>query len=253
MRCLKVKNMPKCGIDLGSRFVKVAKESDGEIIFDLIDTVDFYKNYVRRDELGNFLLNLGFDSQYSITATGYGRNVMSFSNAEIISEIIAHFRGAKYQTQKNNFTLIDLGGQDSKIIKVKDGFIDDFIMNDKCAASTGRFLENVSNILKISLEELGNCIQDPVKLNSTCAIFSESEVIGKIAEGVKFSDIAAGVNESTAKRIAPMLKKLKSPEYFIAGGAGMFDGIKYFLQREIETEIKKLNNCQFNGAIGCIR
>lgn len=245
--------MYKCGIDLGSRYVKIVRESNVAILFELIDTVDFYKNNILRNGSGEFILNLNFSMEdYSITATGYGRNIMSFSNAEIISEIIAHFRGAKYQTKKDNFTLIDLGGQDSKIIKVKDGFIDDFVMNDKCAASTGRFLENASNILKMSLEELGSCTENPVKLNSTCAVFSESELIGKIAEGVKFSEIAAGVNHSSAKRISPMLKKMKSQEYFIGGGAGTFYGIKYFLEKEINAEIKKLENCQFNGAIGCL-
>lgn len=245
--------MYKCGIDLGSRYVKIVRESNVAILFELIDTVDFYKNNVLRNGSGEFILKLNFSMEdYSITATGYGRNIMSFSNAEIISEIIAHFRGAKYQTKKDNFTLIDLGGQDSKIIKVKDGFIDDFVMNDKCAASTGRFLENASNILKMSLEELGSCTENPVKLNSTCAVFSESELIGKIAEGIKFSEIASGINQSSAKRISPMLKKMKSQEYFIAGGAGTFYGIRYFLEKEIDAEIKKLENCQFNGAIGCL-
>ena len=245
--------MVKCGIDLGSRYVKIAREYKNTFVFELIDTVDFYKNYVFRNSLGELFLNLNFSTEdYRITATGYGRNIMSFSNAEIISEIMAHFKGAKYQTKKDNFTLIDLGGQDSKIIKVRGGFIDDFVMNDKCAASTGRFLENASQILKMSLEELGSCTENPVKLNSTCAVFSESELIGKIAEGVKFSEIAAGVNHSSAKRIAPMLKRMKSEEYFIAGGVGNLYGIRYFLERELDAEIKRLENCQFNGAIGCL-
>jgi predicted CoA-substrate-specific enzyme activase len=245
--------MLKIGIDLGSRFVKVAFKKDDDFVFKIFDTVSFYKKYVKK-EGDHLVIKHDFLSEKvdKIVATGYGRNLLAFSNADIISEIKAHFKGAKFQTDETSFTLIDLGGQDSKVIKVVDGYIEDFIMNDKCAASTGRFLENAAMLLKIDLKELENCIENPVKLNSTCAIFSESEIIGKIAEGADFAEIAAGVNESIAKRIAPLIKKMKSDRYFISGGVANIFAVRYFLEQEIGFNLTPLKNCQFNGAIGCL-
>jgi len=245
--------MVDVGIDLGSRFVKVGFKKGNNVEFKLFDTVTFYRDYVKR-EGDNIKINFDFldENPGRVVATGYGRNILSFANAEIISEIKAHFKGAKVQTGCDNFTLIDLGGQDSKVIKVVNGFIEDFIMNDKCAASTGRFLENAASILKINLSDIANSIENPVKLNSTCAIFSESEIIGKIAEGADFREIAAGVCESVAKRITPLVKRLKSERYFISGGVGSIYSIRYFLEKEIGQPINQLKNCQFNGCIGCL-
>ena len=133
--------MKNIGIDLGSRYVKKVKADGEKIEFERFDTVSFYKQFIKRDGDNTYIDvdKLGIDKDYTITATGYGRNLMSFSNAEIISEIKAHFRGALRQTGDTDFILIDIGGQDSKVILGKEGYIEDFIMNDKCAASTGRF------------------------------------------------------------------------------------------------------------------
>jgi predicted CoA-substrate-specific enzyme activase len=244
--------MLKVGIDLGSRFVKIAVQDADNIEFKKIDTIQFYKNYISKvnDKL---ILNLNLEKEIdSIVATGYGRNMINFTNADIISEIKAHFKGAVYQTSLDNFTLIDIGGQDSKVISVKDGFIDDFSMNDKCAASTGRFIENTCNILDISIDDFSNCVKNPVKMNSTCAIFSESEVIGKIAEGFTIEEIAAGISESIAKRFAPMVRKYRNTEIFASGGVSQIYSIRYFLNKILDTQIKLLPNPQYNGAIGCL-
>ncbi len=171
----------KLGIDLGSRFVKIAIKQNDEITFHREDTVYFYKNMVKRDA-GQVLIDLssyGADEHTDIVATGYGRNMMSFVNARVVSEIKAHYKGALETVNEQEFILVDIGGQDSKVIYVKDGYIEDFVMNDKCAASTGRFLENACRILDITLDELTHMQTDPpVKLSSTCAIFSESELVG---------------------------------------------------------------------------
>ncbi|KAA0258216.1 CoA activase [Deferribacter autotrophicus] len=247
--------MDKLGIDIGSRFVKIAYYHKNDLILKRIDTIQFYKNCVGQNN-GEMVVNLeNFvdDFQFKdIVATGYGRNVMSFKNAKIISEIKAHFKGTLNQMKEENFTLIDIGGQDSKVIYVKNGYIEDFVMNDKCAASTGRFLENAANILGITLEELSSEVRNPVKLNSTCAIFSESEIIGKIAEGYRISDIAAGINESIAKRIFPMLKRFKNQRYFASGGVASLYGVIFFLERLLDNRIEIVDNAQYNGAIGCL-
>jgi len=241
------------GIDLGSRFVKVAILQDNIIDYKLYDTVEFYKNYIKKSEkdliLDPFFLG---DKPSKIVATGYGRNLLNFKNVEVISEIKAHYRGALEHLNNNNFILLDIGGQDSKVIIVRDRYIEDFVMNDKCAASSGRFIEIAANILKISIEKFGSMIENPVKLSSTCSVFAESEIISRIAEGYPFESIAAGVNESVAKRILPLIKKYNKHTIFASGGVVMLSGVRYFLSKHLSKEIEILNNSQFNGAIGCL-
>ncbi|MCX8084914.1 MAG: acyl-CoA dehydratase activase [Calditerrivibrio sp.] len=241
------------GIDLGSRFVKIALYSDNKISFDLIDTVTFYQKYVIRID-NQLSLDLSFltSSPVKICATGYGRNLINFKNADVISEIKAHYRGALIQTKEKDFVLLDVGGQDSKVIIVRDGYIEDFIMNDKCAASSGRFLESSAAILKMSVEQLGAYIDNPVKLSSTCSVFAESEIIGKIAEGCAFDSIAAGVNDSIARRLIPQVKRFNKHKIYVSGGVASLKGIVYFLSKHLAKDINVLKNPQFNGAIGCL-
>lgn len=246
--------MIKTGMDLGSRFVKICIENNGELSFYKYNTIDFYKKYISRDSSGQLkiehsLLDFG---NAEITATGYGRNLMTFSNAEVISEIKAHFKGARKQTGLDDFVLIDIGGQDSKVIKASGGFIDDFVMNDKCAASTGRFLENAANILRIDIDEMAAYTENPCKFSSTCAIFSESEIIGKIAEGASTEEISAGVNLSVARRLLPLIKRFSKNEIYGAGGVVSLYGVRYFLQELLDKEINVLENHQYNAAIGCV-
>lgn len=246
--------MANIGIDLGSRFVKVAIQTGNDIQFERFDTIQFYKDHVSKvnDQLQLDMTFLGDMEIQQIVATGYGRNIMDFSNATIISEIKAHYKGALSQTGNDHFTLIDIGGQDSKVMSVKEGYIDDFVMNDKCAASTGRFIENTCNILSIEMKDYATYIDKPVSMNSTCAIFSESEVIGKIAEGVSLESISAGVSESIAKRFSPMVKKYRNSTIYASGGVSEIYAIRYFLSKVLDREIIPLNNPQYNGAIGCL-
>lgn len=243
----------KLGIDLGSRFVKIAVKEGGSIRFHREDTVYFYKNMVRRDG-GRIYIDLArYGAEGAeITATGYGRNMMAFANAEVISEIKAHFRGAYETTKEAEFILVDVGGQDSKVIYSRDGYIEDFVMNDKCAASTGRFLENACRILDVTLEELSQMKDSPAKLSSTCAIFSESELVGKIAEGESIESIGAGVNESISRRLFPLIRKYRNKKIFAAGGVASNDAIIYFLSEMSGAEIKVLPNPQYNGCLGCL-
>jgi len=244
----------KLGIDLGSRFVKIAIKKDDEINFYREDTVYFYKNRVKRED-GNVLIDLssyGATEDADIVATGYGRNMMSFANARVISEIKAHYRGALEATGDQEFILVDIGGQDSKVIYVKDSYIEDFVMNDKCAASTGRFLENASRILDISLDELTQMASDPIKLSSTCAIFSESELVGKIAEGIAIESIAAGVNESISRRLFPLIRKYRNKKIYAAGGVASNTALIHFLSELSSTQISVLENPQYNGCLGCL-
>jgi predicted CoA-substrate-specific enzyme activase len=243
----------KLGIDLGSRFVKIAVKTDDGMQFFREDTVFFYKNMVKRENGETFidLSKYGADSSADITATGYGRNMMSFANAFVISEIKAHYKGALETTGESEFILVDIGGQDSKVIYVKDGYIEDFVMNDKCAASTGRFLENACRILDVTLDELTMMKDNPVKLSSTCAVFSESELIGKIAEGVSIESIGAGVNESISRRLFPLIRKYRNKKILAAGGVASNSALIYFLSQMSGADIRVVENPQYNGCYGC--
>ena len=242
------------GIDLGSRFVKVALAHSSKPEFIRYDTIEFYKKYIIRDETGISIdiNSLGIPKEYEITATGYGRNLMSFANAEIISEIKAHFRGAIRATGESNFILIDIGGQDSKVIWARDGYIEDFVMNDKCAASTGRFAENACAVLGFTLKELGQMQNNPANLSTTCAVFCESEIVSLIASGIEPESIAAGINLSIAKRLAPLAKSFSSQKIFASGGAADNAALLYFLSNILNKEITPIPLSQYNGAIGCL-
>lgn len=242
------------GIDLGSRYVKIAKMNDEHIEFERYDTVSFYKKYISRIDGETFIdrEKLNIDEDYSIVATGYGRNLMSFANAEIISEIKAHFRGALRQTNEKDFILVDIGGQDSKVILGREGYIEDFVMNDKCAASTGRFIENACAVLGISIDELSSMNEDPAKLSSTCAVFCESELIGLMAGGTEIDKIAAGINKSIARRIIPLIKSFQSGKVFASGGVASNRSLIHFISELLEKEVVPLPNPQYNGALGCL-
>ncbi len=246
--------MKKLGIDLGSRFVKMAIYDGEKITFNRYDTVEFYKTYIKREDDKIFIDTdlLGIPSDYSVTATGYGRNLMSFSNAEIISEIKAHFRGAAYSMKASDFILIDIGGQDSKVIYAKDGYVEDFVMNDKCAASTGRFAENACNILGIDLDTLVDMADSPADLTTTCAVFCESEIISLIAKGIDTSEIAAGINKSIAKRLLPLIKSFKSHTVYASGGVATNKALIQFISDMLGQDITPVANPQYNGAIGCL-
>lgn len=246
--------MKNIGIDLGSRYVKMVKADGENLEFKRYDTVSFYRQYIKRDKESTYIdvEKLGIDKDYKITATGYGRNLMSFANAEIISEIKAHFRGALRQTGDDSFVLIDIGGQDSKVILGKDGYIEDFIMNDKCAASTGRFAENACNVLGITIDELSQMDKDPSNLSSTCAVFCESELIGLMASGVELESIASGVNKSIAKRLMPLIKSFQSDKIYASGGVASNKSLIYYISELIGKNVVPLENPQYNGALGCL-
>lgn len=244
----------RCGIDLGSRSVKLVVMDGDKLEFEKVyETVDFYRSFGRRTSEGMAVdfSALGVGKVDQVTATGYGRNTIDIVGATIIAELKAHTTGAIWQTGLENFTLLDLGGQDSKVIKVRNGKMVGFETNDKCAASTGRYLENMATVLKISLEELSSYSEDPVELNATCAIFGESELIGRIVEGHSVHSLAAGVNYTIFKRIKPMLNALISDTVIFTGGVALGRAIRELIERELQVEVVVPRHPQLNGAIGC--
>ncbi|PAB56797.1 acyl-CoA dehydratase activase [Anaeromicrobium sediminis] len=239
------------GIDLGSREVKIALMENKEVIKTFkISTMSFYRDYCTYDE--KIIVNLDKLKIKDVdiyVSTGYGRNNTDLSKFKAINEIKAHVYGAIYQTDLKDFILLDVGGQDVKIVKVEKGIITDLELNEKCAASCGRYLENMANVLEIDLDEMSKYYKDPVELNATCAVFSESELIGQIAKGVDIKRLCAGVNYSMYKRLRPMLTKFRGKKLVLVGGVSKNEAIEKYLVNDYD-EIIKVSNPQFNGAIG---
>lgn len=244
------------GLDLGSRTVKIVQMHNDIIAASRIyDTIAFYRRH-GTDGTGKLRINvseLGLDPDGSLVATGYGKIMVKIDGARNIPEIQAHVKGAVFQTGLGDFTLVDIGGQDTKIVKVRAGRMVDFMTNDRCAASSGRYLENMAAILDITLDELSSYSEDPAELNSTCAIFGETEIIGKIVEGCMLESLAAGVNYTLYRRCASMLERLNSDVIVLAGGVAKNAAMGRIIARETGCKILKLEQPQLNGAIGCCR
>ena len=254
-----VTNKLTIGIDLGSRKAKFALLRGGKIarLADL-DTIAFYKKYgsIVNDELSLDLLGSGIFTAEElatagITVTGYGRNSINLHGARVVSEIKAHVAGARAQTGLSDFTLLDMGGQDTKVAQVVAGKLTDFVMNDKCAASSGRYLENMAAVLEVSLEELSSHAEDPVALDATCGIFGESELIGQILRGHPLSRLCAGVNLTLVKRVMPMLKRFRSDTLVISGGVALNGAMVRLLSADCGMSVVIPEHPQHNGAIGC--
>lgn len=241
------------GIDLGSRSVKIVQMQAGKIVSSRIeDTITFYRHYGRSGSGGLYLnlKDLGMEND-RIVATGYGKVTLPVENALQIPEIQAHVVGAAFQSRQSDFTLLDIGGQDTKVVQVRNGYAVDFMTNDRCAASSGRYLENMAAVLGISLEEMASYSQDPAELNATCAIFGETEIIARIVEGCSTPSLAAGVNYALYRRVSSMLKKLISPIIVLAGGVARNHAFKEIVARETGRKVIVVAEPQLNGAIGC--
>lgn len=243
--------MKVLGIDLGSRQVKLVLMEDRQVLeTKKISTMSFYRDYCQYDEVlkvDEEKIGMTFDIGIS---TGYGRNNTDLNRFKAINEIKAHVYGAVCQTGLKDFILLDVGGQDVKIVKVERGLATDLELNEKCAASCGRYLENMANVLEVSLDDMSGHYEDPVELNSTCAVFSESELIGRIAEGVSIERLCAGVNYSMYHRLKPLLTRFKGRKLVLAGGVANNSAVKQYLESHYD-EIIRLEEPQLNGAIGC--
>jgi len=199
--------------------------------------------------------NLKEDEIEYTVATGYGRR-MILTN-EIITEITANAKAAKWLMSKkvNVRTLINIGGQDCKVIALdNNGIMVDFAMNDKCAAGTGRFLEVMSRVLEVELDELGilsERAEDIPDINSLCTVFGESEVISLLSQGRRVEDIIAGIHKSIAKRLGTMVKKVGVKEsVFFDGGPAFNQGLKKALEQELGMVLHVPPDPQTTTALG---
>lgn len=188
-----------------------------------------------------------------IVSTGYGRYQVSFSDGEI-SEISCHARGAHFLFPEVH-TLIDIGGQDSKVIRIDDrGGVADFMMNDKCAAGTGRFLEVMAQALDVDLSEMGRLSllsKRELNVSSVCTVFAESEVISALSEGYDKVDIFAGIHRAIAGRMMGMAMRVRIKEKVaMSGGVAKNVGMVKALEKRMGTEILVADEPQTIGALG---
>ena len=155
-------------------------------------------------------------------------------------------------------TIIDIGGQDAKVISLsEDGKMKDFLMNDKCAAGTGRFLDVMASVLQIPVSDMSEQVRlsmQPAQISSTCTVFAESEVISQLANGTPMPDILAGICESVASRTASLAKRIPViPEVTMSGGVAQHEGVRNALARQLGVEICFSPLAQLFGAIGAAR
>jgi predicted CoA-substrate-specific enzyme activase len=200
----------------------------------------------------NSMLEEVSDSEKFLVITGYGR-VSALEYDKKVTEITCHGKGSIYLNSSAR-TIIDIGGQDSKIIKIdEEGNVVDFIMNDKCAAGTGKFLEMSCNLIGKDISELDSFCnaENPSNINAMCAVFAESEIISLLAAGESPGSIAAGVVKSIIKRTITLLGRVDiEDEIFITGGLSKSNVILDGFQRELSKRIYSSKESQFAGAIG---
>ncbi|MDY6879824.1 MAG: acyl-CoA dehydratase activase [Desulfatiglans sp.] len=191
-----------------------------------------------------------------VMSTGWGRFSVDFAHKQE-SEVICHAAGA-HRVIPEARGVIDIGGQDSKAILMdEDGLVSDFIMNDKCAAGTGRFVETLCNILEIELEDVGNLAlkgENPCLMTSACVVFAETEVVAYRAQKRSIEDIVAGVMQSLVKRVYAMachirLDRLADTIVF-TGGTAKNPGLVKYLERETQTPLLVPEEPQIVGALG---
>lgn len=186
-------------------------------------------------------------------ATGYGRARWPGADGEI-SELTAHAIGCRL-LQPDARTVIDIGGQDAKVIVLsEDGRMDHFVMNDKCAAGTGRFLDVMAGILRLDLAELGDTAArgtNPAVISSTCTVFAESEVISQLAMGAAVPDVVAGICASVAVRVAALARRAGVRErVYMTGGVAWNEGVRRCLAQSLGVEVRRAQLPQLCGALG---
>jgi predicted CoA-substrate-specific enzyme activase len=224
----------------------------GPLVRRKLDSLDFYRDYLvrARGRLEIDWPRLGLLNPQALVVTGYGKNLLK-AHFPTITEVRASFLGAKKQTGLPHFILLEMGGQDTKVMYVKDGRVFDFLSNDRCAAGTGRYLENMARFLKIPLREFAGFWQEPAHISQTCAIFGESELIGFLLEGEPPERIAAGVNASVARRALTLVRRYPCQTIVFAGGVAHNRAVVRLLKEEGHLKVIVPPYPQFAGAFGC--
>jgi len=243
------------GIDIGAVSAKAVLTRDRDIIaMTIVDTgphVEQVAHTVLKQVLHDARITSG--DLHCITATGYGRISVPFAEKRI-TEITCHARGVHHLIPEAK-TIIDIGGQDSKGIFLDgDGTVLDFVINDKCAAGTGRFLEVMARALDLKIDDLGSVEKtshDPCRMSSVCTVFAESEVVSLRAEGRRREDIVAGIHNAIAGRVSAMISQFSCDEEIVlTGGVAQNKGVLRALEEELHRRVRVPEIPQCTGALG---
>ena len=236
------------GIDSGSTTTKAAL-FDGERI---VETAILPTSANPRESILTLYRRMHRPEVAFTVSTGYGRDLLEEADQKV-TEITCHARGAAY-LNPNTRAVVDIGGQDSKVILLDSGLnVVDFLMNDKCAAGTGRFIEVMMRILEEDLSQMDRFVagKHPVNISSMCTVFAESEIVSLLAAGADRGDVAMGVIQSICRRTAVFAQKLPlEGEIFFSGGLAQFESFRSTLQSFLGLPVNTHPLSQYAGAIG---
>ena len=252
-----IKNGFVLGIDVGSTSTDlVVMSASKEILASLIvptstgidDLIDHLKGEVCEKA------GINENELTKIVTTGYGRKTTGLKDSISVTEITCHAKGAHYLYEDAR-TVIDIGGQDSKVIEINEnGEVVNFVMNDKCAAGTGRFLEAQARALNLTMDEMskmGLNYKNDITISSMCTVFAESEVISLVAEKKSKEDIIHGLNQSIANRTYALIKRVDGKgKYILTGGVAQNKGVVQCLEEKLQADIFVSDKAQLCGAIG---
>lgn len=242
------------GIDIGSTSAKaVVLNENNDIVYKIVmptgwsslETANIIKEKLADTNI--------YYTDSKFVATGYGRVSVPYAD-KIVSEITCHGKGAAYLFNAKDCTVIDIGGQDTKIISIAKGQVIDFIMNDKCSAGTGRFLEIMANTLGVGLSQLFKLAKTGtgISISSMCTVFAESEVISLIGSGQPKENIAFGVVESITNKVKSLCGRHASPNtsFYLTGGLCESDYIIESLSKKLEATVISNPLGRYAGAVG---
>lgn len=242
--------MYQVGIDIGSSAAKVAVIQEDKVIKTLLLDTGFSSRKVA-DEIYAILESEGITKENAkYVATGYGRISVPYAD-NVVTEITCHGKGA-YFLFGGDGTVIDIGGQDTKGISLKNGRVMKFIMNDKCSAGTGKFLEVMTNRLGLTPEELSALARNgrEITISSMCTVFAESEVISLIGKETPREDIAFGVIESVVNKVVALLAQVPGDKYYLTGGLCEDEYIIERLSKALGAPVESVPLARYAGAVG---
>ena len=242
------------GIDVGSTMTKAVILNNG-MTASVIGPTGPEQRRLANKVMEEALIQAGisFQAMTFVVSTGYGRINVPFADKQI-TEITCHAKGIVSLFPRAR-TIIDIGGQDVKGIQMDGtGKILDFVMNDKCAAGSGRFIEVIADALGVPLNEVGDLSlrsETPAKISNICTIWAQQEVASSLAQGVPISDLLAGVHQSLADRICRMVHRLKVEDaVIVTGGGGKNRGLLKALSQQLDREVLVPNDPLITGALG---
>ena len=243
------------GIDIGSTASKCVMLADGkEIVAKSLISVGAGTSGPQR-ATSEVLEQAGKskDEMAFVLATGYGRNSLEEIADAQMSELSCHAKGATFLFPQVH-TVVDIGGQDVKILQVENGVMTNFVMNDKCAAGTGRFLDVMARVLEVKVQDLGMLgaqSTKQVEISSTCTVFAESEVISQLSMGTDKRDIINGIHRSVASRVAGLAHRVGIRDQVVmTGGVAQNSGVVKALEEALGHEVHISPLTQYNGALG---